>query len=259
MKNTVKTIISAKGARKLAMLTAYDSIFSTLADNAGVDMILVGDSVGNTTLGFSSTVPVTLDMMAHHTAAVARSTKSALVIADMPFAVAHRKFDSLLDAAVRLVQQSGADAVKIEGGEKMAKKISKLVDAGIAVMGHIGLEPQQVLRLGGYRKFGKTEDEKERIMRDAKALEAAGVFAIVMEMTDAQLAAEVSRAVSVPTIGIGSGAECDGQVLVFTDVLGLSQNPPKFAKQYADLTATVSDAYAKFIDDVRNAKFPEKK
>lgn len=259
MKNTVKTILEKKGVSKISMITAYDALFASLADRAGADIILVGDSLGNAVLGYKNTVPVSLDMMAHHTAAVVRGTQNALVLADIPFAVAHKNFDSLLSDTARLVQQSGADAVKMEGGHKMADKIAKLADAGIAVMAHIGLEPQQVLKMGGYRKFGKTEDERKRLLEDAKILEQAGAFAVLLEMTDADTAAEITASLSVPTIGIGSGAGCDGQVLVCTDILGLTKNPPKFVKQYADLDSIIVNAYSNFVDDVKNSRFPEGK
>lgn len=259
MKKSVKSIVSAKGNEKISMITAYDALLASLADRAGTDIILVGDSLGNVVLGFENTVAVTIDMMCHHTAAVVRGTQNALVLADIPFASAHRHFDSLLDDCCALVQTAGADAVKIEGGRAMAEKISKLTDAGIAVMAHIGLEPQQVLKLGGYRKFGKTDAEKQKLIDDAKALEQAGAFALLMEMTDAETAAEITRTVSIPTIGIGSGSGCDGQVLVCADILGLSKNPPKFAKQYANLDSQITDAYARFIADVKSGEFPEKK
>lgn len=259
MKKTVKSIVSAKGNEKISMITAYDALLASLADRAGTDIILVGDSLGNVVLGFENTVAVTIDMMRHHTAAVVRGTQNALVLADIPFASAHRHFDSLLDDCCALVQTAGADAVKIEGGRAMAEKIAKLTGAGIAVMAHIGLEPQQVLKLGGYRKFGRTDAEKQKLLDDAKALEQAGAFALLMEMTDAETAAEITRAVSIPTIGIGSGSGCDGQVLVCADILGLSKNPPKFAKQYASLDSQITDAYARFITDVKTGAFPEKK
>lgn len=258
MKKTTKTILKKKGGEKIAMLTAYDAPFAALADAADVDIILIGDSVGNTVLGYQNTVPVTIDDMAHHTAAVARAKPNALIVADLPFASAHHNFDRLLDDCVRLVR-SGADAVKIEGGADMAEKISRLTKAGIAVMGHIGLEPQQVLKLGGYRKFGKTEAEKAAILADAKALEAAGVFVVLMEMTDAECAKAVTEAVSVPTIGIGAGADCDGQVLVLADVIGFSENPPSFAKRYANVGEIVRNAFSEFVADVRNGRFPEKR
>ncbi len=259
MKNTVKNIISAKGNTKLTMLTAYDALFASLADEAGADIILVGDSLGNTVLGYKSTVPVTMEDMLHHSAAVVRGVEKAFVVADIPFAIAHKKFDVLLDASARLVQEAGVDAVKIEGGKKMAKKISKLSEAGIAVMAHIGLEPQQVMKLGGYRKFGKTDEEKQTMLDDAKALEEAGAFSLVMEMTDPDLAAEITREISIPTIGIGSGPSCDGQVLVCADVLGFTQNPPKFVRKYADLRSQTLEAYAQFIGDVKLSNFPPSK
>ena len=258
MKNTVKTISAKKGIEKISMITAYDAMFASLADRAGADIILVGDSVGNTVLGYDSTVAVTIQVMLHHTAAVVRGTKNALVLADVPFAIAHYSFDKMLEEISKLIQIAGADAVKIEGGKAMAEKIQKLTDAGIAVMAHIGLEPQQVLKLGGYRKFGKTDIEKQRLIEDAKALEKAGAFALLLEMTDAETAAEITKNVSIPTIGIGSGQDCDGQVLVCADILGLTQNPPKFVKQYANLDKAILDAYTSYISDVKSLNFPKK-
>ena len=258
MKKTTKTILKKKGVEKIAMITAYDAMFAKLADSADTDIILVGDSVGNAVLGFESTVPVTLDMMIHHTSAVARAKPNALILADLPFAYAHYSFDKLLDTCKRLVQEGGADAIKIEGGAEIADKIAKLTRAGIAVMGHIGLEPQQVLKLGGYRKFGKSEEEKQKIFDDAKALENAGVFALLMEMTDADCASQITKSVSVPTIGIGSGSDCDGQVLVCADILGLTENPPSFVKQYAKIGKEIVDAYSQYVAEVRNGQFPTK-
>ncbi|MBE6411689.1 MAG: 3-methyl-2-oxobutanoate hydroxymethyltransferase [Opitutales bacterium] len=258
MKKTTKTILKKKGVEKIAMITAYDAMFAKLADSADVDIILVGDSVGNTVLGYDSTIPVTIDMMVHHTSAVARAKPNALILADLPFACAHYSFDKLLDTCKRLVQEGGADAIKIEGGVEIADKIAKLTRAGIAVMGHIGLEPQQVLKLGGYRKFGKSEDEKKRIIDDAKALEQAGVFTVLMEMTDADCASEITKLLNVPTIGIGSGSGCDGQVLVCADILGLTENPPSFVKQYAKIGKEIVDAYSQYVTEVRNGQFPAK-
>ena len=258
MKKTTKTILKKKGVEKIAMITAYDALFAKLADAADVDIILVGDSVGNTVLGYDSTVPVTLDIMTHHTAAVARAKPNALILADLPFTCAHYSFDRLLDSCKKLIQEGGADAVKIEGGIEIADKIAKLTRAGIAVMGHIGLEPQQVLKLGGYRKFGKSDQEKEKILADAKALEDAGVFALLMEMTDADCAKEITKLASVPTIGIGAGSDCDGQVLVCADILGFTENPPSFVKQYAQLGNDVVNAYKQYIAEVRNGQFPSK-
>ena len=244
-----------KGVEKIAMLTAYDTPTAALADAAGVDIVLIGDSVGNTVLGYASTVPVKIDDMVRHTAAVSRAKPAALIVADLPFASAHHNFDRLLDDCARLVQEGGADAVKIEGGADMAEKISRLTKAGIAVMGHIGLEPQQVLKLGGYRK---TEAERAKILADAKALEAAGAFVVLMEMTDADCAKAVTESLSVPTIGIGSGADCDGQVLVSADVLGLSATPPSFAKRYANVGGIIEKAFREYIADVRGGRFPNK-
>lgn len=256
MKKNTKTIIRKKGAEKIAMLTAYDALFASLADAADVDIILIGDSVGNTILGYQSTVP------GHHRndgsphgGRVARQSRRA-DSRRPPLRLRHFSFDRLLEDCRKLVQLGGADAVKIEGGADMAEKIAKLTKAGIAVMGHIGLEPQQVLKLGGYKKFGKTEEEKVKILADAKALENAGAFAVLMEMTDADCAKKVTESISVPTIGIGSGADCDGQVLVCADVLGLTQNPPSFVKQYANLSDTIKKAYAAYVSDVKNGKFP---
>lgn len=258
MKKTTKTILKKKGVEKIAMITAYDALFAKLADSADVDIILVGDSVGNTVLGYDSTVPVTIDIMTHHTSAVARAKPNALILADLPFGCAHYSFDKLLDCCKKLIQEGGADAIKIEGGIEIADKIAKLTRAGIAVMGHIGLEPQQVLKLGGYRKFGKADEEKQKILADAKALEEAGVFTILMEMTDAECASQITKSVSVPTIGIGSGVDCDGQVLVCADILGLTENPPSFVKQYAQIGKDIVNAYSQYIAEVRNGQFPEK-
>ncbi len=259
MKKTLKTIFKKKGVEKITMLTAYDALFAKLASQADIDIILIGDSVGNTILGYDSTVPVTIDDMVHHTAAVARAKPDSLVLSDVPFGVAHFGFDKILHDCRRLLQEGGAEAVKIEGGKKMAETISKLVSAGIAVMGHIGLEPQQILRLGGYRKFGKTDEERAAILEDAKALEAAGAFALLLEMTDSQTAKLVTESVSIPTIGIGSGADCDGQVLVCADLLGLTERAPSFAKKYANLREEIISAYKAYAGDVKSGKYPENK
>ncbi len=258
MENKITTldILQAKNTRKLAMITAYDALFAHLADLGGADMILIGDSVGNNFLGFDSTIPVSLADMLHHTKAVARANTKALVVADMPFCEANYSFDRLLDSAKSLIQ-AGASAIKIEGAGSIAEKIAKLTEAGIAVVGHIGLQPQQFLKLGKYRKFGKTEDEKNRLISEAKQLESAGVFAIVLEMTEAATAKAISESVSVPTIGIGAGPHCDGQVLVMTDMLGLNDFSPKFAKRYANLKEQIVNAYSQYVSEVRSGKFPE--
>lgn len=254
-KKTVKNILEKKGAEKIAVITAYDAIFARLADKAGIDAILIGDSLGNTFMGFDSTVPVTMDDMLHHVKMVARAKPNALIIADVPFAVAHKCFDSLLEDCANFLK-AGADCVKIEGGALLAEKIKKLVDAGIPVMGHIGLMPQQILKLGSYKTFGKTQEEREMLIEDAKKLEEAGAFSFVIEKTDPETAREITNAVSIPTIGIGAGNGCDGQVLVSTDVLGLGEWIPPFAKKYADLSAIVSKAFEEYTCDVKSGKFP---
>ena len=254
-KTTVKTIAEKKGSEKIAVLTAYDAIFARLADLAGVDAILIGDSLGNTVMGYNSTVPVRMDDMIRHTAMVARAKPSALIVADVPFAVAHKSFDFLLEDCANLLR-AGADCVKIEGGALLADSIKRLVNAGIPVMGHIGLMPQQILKLGAYKTFGKSREEKISLLEDAKKLEEAGVFSIVIEKTDAETAAEITKKVSVPTIGIGAGAGCDGQVLVCADVLGLGEKIPPFAKKYADLEGIVKGAFSQYVKEVKKGAFP---
>ncbi len=258
MKTTTQTIRSLKGTRPLVALTAYDYITARLASEAGGDLILVGDSLGTTILGFGTTVPVTLEMMLHHTAAVARARPDSLVVTDIPFPEAHREPDQLLASCSRCLQDAGAEAVKIEGGAAMAERIARLVAAGIPVLGHVGLLPQQIYELGGYRKFGKSSQEREKILADALAVERAGAFAVVAEMLDAGCAREVRDALKVPLIGIGSGADCDGQILVSHDMLGLTVGKtPSFVKRYANVGETFGKAFKEFADDVRDRKFPE--
>ncbi|MGF1484432.1 MAG: 3-methyl-2-oxobutanoate hydroxymethyltransferase [Opitutales bacterium] len=247
-----------KGERPLVMVTAYDAITAKLADAAGVDCLLVGDSVGTTLLGFDTTVPVTLEMMLHHTAAVRRARPSAMVIADLPFGIAFGANGTLLEAGGRLMQEGGADALKIEGGRSLAPKLAPLLDSGIPVMGHIGLQPQRFHELGGYRKFGKDTAERNRLLEDAQALEAAGCFSVLMEMVQADVAAEITAALQVPTIGIGCGPKCDGQVLVSTDLLGLNPgHVPGFVKEFADLKTAAQAAFEAYAQAVRERSFPE--
>ena len=246
-----------KGKAQVVCTTAYDAAFATLADQAGVDLILIGDSLGTTLLGFPTTVPVTMDMMVHHTAAVCRAKPNALVVLDIPFGVASHSFDFVLDACVRSMQEGGADAVKIEGGEELAPTVKRLIQAGVPVLGHIGLLPQRVNQLGGYRRFGKTPEEIEQLVRDAQAIEAAGAFAFVGESIVHEAAATVAQSVKIPLIGIGSGPHCDGQILVSTDLLGLTQgNVPSFAKRYVDLGSQARDAFAAYAREVREGAFP---
>ncbi|TVP78276.1 MAG: 3-methyl-2-oxobutanoate hydroxymethyltransferase [Puniceicoccaceae bacterium] len=257
MKITTKTISSLKAERPIVAVTAYDTPTAAYADAAGVDLILVGDSVGTTQLGFETTVPVTLEMMLHHTAAVARAQPKALLVADIPFAIAHDDFSKLLDACRQLMQAGGAQAVKIEGGAALAPKIAQLIAAGIPVLGHFGLLPQNVHQLGGYRKFGRGEAEKSALVEDAIALQKAGCFAVLCEMIDGTVAGAIANELKVPLIGIGSGPHCDGQILVCNDLLGYNAGYiPSFVKQYAQLGAAAQKAFADFAAEVRNGKFP---
>jgi 3-methyl-2-oxobutanoate hydroxymethyltransferase len=254
---TTHTIRKMKGKAQVVCTTAYDAAFAALADQAGVDLILIGDSLGTTLLGFSTTVPVTMDMMVHHTAAVSRAKPNALVVLDVPFGVASHSFDFVLDACVRAMQEGGADAVKIEGGAELAPTVKGLIQAGVPVLGHIGLLPQRVNQLGGYRRFGKTPEEIEQLVRDAQAIEAAGAFALVGESIVHEAAGAVAASVKIPLIGIGSGPHCDGQILVSTDLLGLTQgNVPSFAKRYADLGTLAREAFSNYAKEVREGAFP---
>lgn len=238
-------------------VTAYDTVLAHYADQAGVDLILVGDSVGTTQLGFETTIPVTLDMMLHHTAAVTRAKPSALVVADIPFAVAHGKFSDLLDACARLMQEAGAEAVKIEGNARMAPTIERLIQAGVPVLAHIGLLPQQFHRIGGYRRFGRTEAEKVILVEDALALEKTGCFALLCEMVEDAVAGAIAQELNAPLIGIGSGPHCDGQILVSHDLLGLTTGKvPSFVKRYVQLGEEIKQAFADFSKDVRNDRYP---
>ncbi len=254
-KITVRDLIKKKGKEKIAMVTAYDYAFARLVDEAGVDAILVGDSAAMVVHGLSSTLPIDMDTMLLHVSSVARAKPRALVIGDMPFL----SYEVSTEEAIRnagLMLKTGADAVKLEGGAEQADKIKAMVEAGIPVMGHIGLTPQRYLVLGGYRRRGKKIVEAEKIIEDAKALEEAGVFAIVIEYTAAEVAKIITEEVSVPTICIGSGPYCDGQVLVLHDLLGINSEIPPFAKKYADLRSIVVNAVKRYVDDVRNSVFP---
>jgi len=253
---TTQTLRALKGTRPIVCVTAYDTPMAQCADAAGVDLILVGDSVGNNVLGFANTVPVTLDMIVHHAAAVARAKPEALLVADLPFGDAHLKPGDVVKSCRRLLQEGGVEAVKIEGGAALAPLVERLVRAGIPVMGHIGLQPQQVNVLGGYRKFGQRGTEADTLRADAAALEEAGAFAIVLEMVDPRLAAEISRAAHIPLIGIGSGPDCDGQILVAHDLLGLNERAPSFAKSYAHLAEAMRAAFAAYAAEVRSHAFP---
>src|SRR5256884_1025745 len=237
---------------KIAVLTASDFPMARILDRAAVDVILVGDSVGMVVLGYDTTLPVTLDMMIHHTRAVSRGAKRALIVADMPFLTFQLNMEEAMRNAGRLIQEGGAAAVKIEGGGRQIGDTAKrLVDIGIPVMGHLGLTPQSVHQLGGFRPQGRDSEAAERLVKDAELLEKSGVFAIVLESIPAELAGRVTASLKIPTIGIGAGTQCDGQVLVSYDALGLSDAAPPFAKQYAQLGEQILSAARAYIEDVR--------
>lgn len=241
----------------LVVLTAYDVPTAVAAEAGGVDALLVGDSLGNVLLGYESTLPVTMDEMLHHARAVGRARERALLIADMPWMSYHLGSDDAVKNAARFVREAGADAVKVEGGVKRVPAIRAILDAEIPVMGHLGLTPQSVLRLGGYKVQGRGEEQARELLEDARALAAAGVFAIVLEGVPGEVAARVTREVEVPTIGIGAGPECDGQVLVFHDLLGMLAGPsPKFVRRYAELQQQQVAAIRRWAQDVREHAFP---
>ena len=263
-KVTVPDIVSRKSnhsapeaRRKITCLTAYDYSTARLLDDAGVDILLVGDSLGMVVLGYESTLPVTLEETLHHTRAVARGARRALVIADMPYGSFHVSLDDAVRNAVRLVKEAGAAAVKIEGGERRLELIARLVDAEIPVMGHIGLTPQSIHALGGFKVQGKSAEAADSLLRDARAVEAAGAFSVVLEAIPREVAARITEELRIPTIGIGAGPDCDGQVLVFHDLCGLNLgHTPKFARRYANLAEVISRAAAEFCADVQNGRFP---
>ncbi|WP_297474752.1 3-methyl-2-oxobutanoate hydroxymethyltransferase [Thermococcus sp.] len=254
---TPKKIREMKGKEKIAMVTAYDYPSALIADKAGMDIIFIGDSLGMVVYGEPNTLNVSMEQMIFHTRAVSRAVKRALVLADMPFGSYEIDTDEGLRNAVRLIQ-AGADAVKIEGGHDRRKLVRKLVRMGIPVMGHTGLTPQRYLRLGGYRLMGETEEEIEEILRDARALEKAGAFAVVLEFTLADVARLVTEEISIPTIGIGSGPWVDGQVLVWHDLLGIYEEVPPFVKKYADIGGMIRLALESYREEVKAGEFPAK-
>ena len=252
-----KNLAAGSQNKKITCLTAYDYPAARLVDEAGVDVVLVGDSLAMVMLGHDSTLPLTLDEALHHTKAVRRGVARALVVADMPYGSYHGDISESLRNAMRFVKEAGAEAVKIEGGERRLELIARLTEAEIPVMGHIGLTPQSVNALGGYRVQGKTPNAAEQVLRDARAVEAAGAFSIVLEAIPRELAAEITKAVRIPTIGIGAGPDCDGQVLVLHDLLGLTfQNPPKFARRYANVGEAILKAVHEYCADVESGRFP---
>ena len=242
---------------KIPMLTAYDYVTAKIVDEAGVPLILVGDSLGMVMLGYESTIPVTMEEMIHHTRAVVRGAKKALIVGDMPFMTYHISLSEALYNATRFIQEGGAQVVKLEGGQVVAETVRRLVDCGIPVMGHIGLTPQSIHQLGGFKVQGKAVAEARRLLDDAAVLEQAGAFAIVLECTPAPLSKLITDRLAIPTIGIGAGPDCDGQVQVISDILGLYTDfVPKHAKQYIRLAGEIRSAVADYISEVKSLSFP---
>jgi len=253
--NQVKAM--KQSGEKITMLTAYDYATARIVDEVGIPLILVGDSLGMVVLGYESTIPVTVDEMLHHTKAVVRGTKRAMIVADMPFMTYHISTGDALSNAAAFIQEGGAQAVKLEGGVTVAEKVKRIVECGIPVMGHIGLTPQSIHQFGGFKAQGKTPEAAARLLEDARALEAAGAFAIVLETVPAPLAALITRKISIPTIGIGAGINCDGQVQVINDILGsFGDFVPKHAKQYVKLIDIMTNAITEYDDEVKTGKFP---
>lgn len=260
-KFTVSSFLQSKAkGEKITMLTAYDYTTAKLLDTAGVDCMLVGDSLGMVMLGYDSTLKVTVEDMIHHTKAVARGAKRALVIADMPYLSYHISMEETIRNAGRLIQEGDAQGVKLEGGEEIIDKIKGLIKAQIPVLGHLGLTPQSVNIMGGYKVQGKTDEQAKKLIADAKLLEEAGVFGIVLECVPKQLAEYISKSIKIPTIGIGAGNECDGQVLVIQDMLGMYTDlAPKFVKRYENIGETMQAGVKEYIKEVKTGEFPEDK
>ncbi len=261
MRITISQIKQMKQkGEKITMLTAYDYTTARIVDAAGIPLILVGDSLGMVVLGYESTIPVTMEEMLHHTRAVVRGTKQAMIVGDMPFMTYHINTDDALRNAARFFQEGGAQAVKLEGGVNVADKVRKIVECGIPVMGHIGLTPQSIYQLSGFKVQGKTPETARKLLKDAQALEEAGAFAIVLETVPSQLASLITQKITVPTIGIGAGAGCDGQVQVINDILGsFTDFVPKHAKQYAKLANIIRDAVTEYDKEVKSGSFPTDK
>jgi 3-methyl-2-oxobutanoate hydroxymethyltransferase len=257
---TVREVLARKQrGERLVMVSAYDALFARLAEEGGADLILVGDSLANVILGLESTVPITVDQMIHHGAAVRRGASRAMVIVDMPFMSYQVSTEDALRNAGRIMKETNAHAVKVEGGdERIADVVHAMTRAGIPVMGHIGFTPQSVNTLGGFRVQGRAPEDHERLVEDAKRTEAAGAFSVVLELVPTALSKAVTSAIRIPTIGIGAGVECDGQVLVLHDLLGLNDRfRPKFLRRYAELAGDVRSAVKRFADDVRDGRYPD--
>jgi len=261
MRVTINQIKEMKQkGEKIAMLTAYDYSTAKIVDEVGIPLILVGDSLGTVVLGYESTIPVTMDEMLHHTKAVVRGTKQAMIIGDMPFMTYHVSVEDALRNAARFIQEGGAQAVKLEGGVTVAEKVRRVMECGIPVMGHIGLTPQSIHQFGGHKVQGRTPEAATKLLKDAQALEEAGAFAVVLETVPAPLATLITQRLSIPTIGIGAGIGCDGQVLVINDLLGsFTDFVPKHAKQYVKLSDIMSRAITEYYNEVRAGSFPTDK
>lgn len=246
-----------RSGEKITMLTAYDYTMARLLERAGIDAILVGDSLGNVMLGYETTLPVTMEDMIHHAKAVRRAVSRPLVVVDMPFMTYQINVDKAVENAGRLMQEAGVDAVKLEGGKPVAEAVRRMTDVGIPVMGHLGMTPQSVNAIGGFRVQGREAKVADRLLEDALALQEAGAFAVVLELIPAEVAARITEALQIPTIGIGAGNVCDGQVLVVQDMLGMNDFRPRYVKRYAELGAEIEKAVAKYIEEVKSGSFPD--
>lgn len=257
---TTNTLQKMKAAgEKISMLTAYDFSFAKIIDGAGIDVILVGDSASNVMAGHETTLPITLDQMIYHAASVIRGVERCLVVVDMPFGSYQSNSDIALASAIRIMKETGGHSIKLEGGEEVIESVRKIVSAGIPVMGHLGLTPQSIYKFGTYTVRAKEEQEAAKLKKDAKLLEEAGCFALVLEKIPASLAKEVSQSLSIPTIGIGAGADCDGQVLVMHDMLGINTEfKPRFLRQYLNIYEKAIKAVQQYVDDVKTKNFPNK-
>ena len=260
-KITTKRLFDMKQAgEKIAMLTAYDYTMAKILDATGIDIILVGDSASNVMAGHETTLPITLDQMIYHASSVVRAVNRALVVVDMPFGTYQGNSKKALESAIRIMKESGGHAVKLEGGEEIADSVSRILSAGIPVMGHLGLTPQSIYKFGTYTVRAKEKKEAEKLVRDAKLLEELGIFALVLEKIPAVLAEKVAKSVKIPVIGIGAGASVDGQVLVMHDMLGMTKDfSPRFLRRYADLHQIMTNAFSQYIKDVKSLDFPNEK
>ncbi len=257
-KLTTKRLFDMKqDGRKISMLTAYDYTMAKIVDAAGIDVILVGDSASNVMAGHETTLPITLDQMIYHASSVVRAVERALVVVDLPFGTYQGNSKKALESAIKIMKESGAHSVKMEGGEEISESISRILSAGIPVMGHLGLTPQSIYKFGTYTVRAKEESEAKKLIKDAKLLERLGVFALILEKIPAELAKEVARNLSIPVIGIGAGAGVDGQVLVLHDMLGMTKDfSPRFLRRYADLNEIMTRAFKQYIHDVKTLDFP---